>query len=180
MTATTIRQNESVPATYPDAPDNLSAAAAALPAAMIWQRIESYTSVRYTSRNVVWIVEGCGEWHPPLSPATVSTVEVWSGADEWETVELSSSPLGGYFLPASGPYRFTGTAGSGDVPPAVAEAYRRLAEYIAAKPGKPGATSESISAGSITIAHRRSASWLAQAMQNSGAGDLLRSYRRAA
>ena len=52
-----------------------------------------------------------------------------------------------------GPYRFIGTVGNGDVPAAVIEAFRRLAEYMAAKPGKPGATSEPITAGSISLSH---------------------------
>ena len=42
------------------------------------------------------------------------------------------------------------------VPDVVTEAFRRLAEYIAAKAGKAGATAENISAGSVSISHRRS------------------------
>jgi hypothetical protein len=178
--ATTIKQTESEPEDYPDAPDGLSTAAAALDAAMIWQRIEAYTAQRWTERAVTWIVEGCGEWVPPLSPAVITAVEVWSGANVWETATLTASPLGGYYLRASGPYRFTATVGDADVPAAVNEAFKRLAEYMAGKRGKAGASSESISAGSISLTHRRSASWMAEAMQNSGAGDLLRPYRRAA
>lgn len=178
MAATTIRQAETAPAEYPDAPYPMSAAAMALPPEMVWQRIESYVAHRWTERAVEWIVEGPGEWHPPLAPATISAVEVWSSADAWEAAELRPSPLGGYFLPASGPYRFTADVGGGDVPEAVMEAFRRLAEYMAAKPGKAGARSESVAAGSINISHSRSPSWMAQAMQNSGAGDLLRSLRR--
>jgi hypothetical protein len=179
---TTIKQTEGVPESFPDAPENLSAAAAALNPAMIWQRIEAYTSLRWSERTVTWVVEGPGEWSPPLSPATVETITVWSTAHEWDTAEIPASPVGGFYLPASGPYRFVGIVGDDDaeVPAIVLEAFRRLAEYMAAKPGKAGATSESISAGSITLAHRRSASWMAHAMQNSGAGDLLRPYRRAA
>lgn len=176
--ATTIKQAEAVPATYPDAPSGLSTAAAALDADMIWQRIEAYIAHRWTERAVVWTVEGCGEWVPPLTPATISTVESWQ-SEAWEAVTLSASPLGGYCLPG-GTYRFTGTVGSGDVPSAVLEAFRRLAEYMAGSKGKPGASSESLSAGSISLSHRRSPAWMAQAMQNSGAGDLLRSYRRVA
>ena len=41
------------------------------------------------------------------------TVEVWSRAGEYEAVELIPSPLGGYLLPCTGPYRFTGTVGEG-------------------------------------------------------------------
>jgi hypothetical protein len=180
--AATIKQIEAAPEDYPATPSGLSTAAAALDAAMIWQRIEAYTARRWTERTVTWIVEGCGEWVPPLSPAVVTTVDVWSGADVWETATLTASPLGGYYLRASGPYRFTATVGDddADVPAAVNEAFKRLAEYMAGKRGKAGASSESISAGSISLTHRRSASWMAEAMQNSGAGDLLRPYRRAA
>ena len=34
---------------------------------MVWQRIESYVAYRWTPRAVTWIVEGCGEWYPPLA-----------------------------------------------------------------------------------------------------------------
>lgn len=176
--AETIRQDEGVPAEYPDAPTNLSAAAAALDPAMIWQRIEAYIAHRWTPRDVSWVVEGCGEWHPPLTPVTVATLDIWR-SEAWETVTLSPSPLGGYCLPGGGPYRISGTVGDGEVPAAVLEAFRRLAEYMAAKPGKAGASSESISSGSISLSTRRSPDWMAQAMSNSGAGDLLRPYRRA-
>lgn len=177
--STTIKQIEGAPASYPDAPENLSTAAAALDPAMIWQRIESYIAHRFSERAVTWIVEGPGEWCPPLSPATITEIEIWTGS-AWEACEVPSAPLG-YVLPGHGPYRITGNAGDdeAEVPEVVVEAYRRLAEYSAARPGKAGATSESISAGSITLAHRRSASWMAQAMQNSGAADLLRPFRRA-
>jgi hypothetical protein len=156
----------------------LSTAAAALAPAVVWERIESYVAHRWAERDVEWVVEGPGEWHPPLAPATIATVEVWSSADEWETATLAPSPLGGYRLPASGPFRFSGTVGPAVVPATVNEAFKRLAEYMAAKPGKPGAKSESINAGSISIAHTRSESWMAGAMANSGAGDLLRPYRK--
>ncbi|MGE0749343.1 MAG: hypothetical protein AB7K64_02035 [Variibacter sp.] len=181
--ATTLKQTESAPATYPDAPAGLSTAAAALDAGMVWQRIEAYTAFRYSARAVTWIVEGPGGWVPPLTPATISDAEIWSrGSEAWETAIIAPTALGGYCLPCLGPFRFTATVGEDDaeVPAAVLEAFRRLAEYMAAKPGKPGAISESISAGSINLSHRRSASWMAEAMQNSGAADLLRSYRRAA
>jgi hypothetical protein len=174
--AVTIKQTEAAPEGWPDAPDNLSTAAAALSADMIWQRIEAYTAYRYTARTVTWIVEGPGGWQPPLAPATVSTVEIWQD-DAWAAVTLSPSPLGGYCLPGCGPYRFTASVGGGDVPANVLEAFRRLAEYMAAKPGKAGARQESVAAGSITISSTRDPAWLANAMQNSGAADLLRGLR---
>lgn len=177
--AETIRQTEGLPDLYPAAPDTLSTAAAALDEDFIWQRIEAYVAHRWSERSVEWIVEGCGDWQPPLSPATITAVSTWR-SDAWETVTLSPSPLGGYHLPG-GTYKFAGTVGDdeAEVPAAVLEAFRRLAEYVAAKAGKPGASSENISAGSISLSHRRDPAWMAQAIVNSGAGDLLRPYRRA-
>jgi hypothetical protein len=174
--ATTIRQVESAPENYPAAPSGLSAKASALDAAFLWQRIENYTAHRYTARAIVWVVEGCGGWTPPLSPATIETVEQWiSGA--WEEVVLSASPLGGYCLSAHGPYRFSGTVGGGTAPAIVNEAYRRLADYFACANIAPGIRDETIDGiGSTTF----DASAVARAMERSGAGDLLRSYRRAA
>lgn len=176
--AVTIQQNETASLTFPATPSPLSDSAAALAPAVIWQRIESYIVWRWTSRAVNWVVEGPGEWHPPLAPATISTVEVWSAADAWETATLNASPLGGYRLPCTGPYRFTGTVGAGDCPEVVKLAFIRLAEFMAAKPGKAGATRERIRAGSIDLWVDRSPAWIAMAMQSSGAGDLLRPFRR--
>jgi hypothetical protein len=175
--AITIKQTEGVPESYPDAPDGLSTAAAALDADMLWQRIEAYIAHRWSARDVTWIVEGPGEWVPPLAPTTIATVEIWDGTD-WDDCTPDASPLGGYVLTGCGPYRFTGTVGDGDIPAAVSEAFRRLAEYFAAKSSKPGTTSERVTAGSVTVEHSRSASWMAAAMQNSGAADLLRNFRR--
>jgi hypothetical protein len=174
--AVTIKQVESAPEAWPDAPAGLSTAATALNPDFIWQRIEAYTASRYTARDVTWIVEGPGGWQPPLTPATISTVEIWQD-DAWAAVTVAASPLGGYCLPGCGPYRFTASVGDGDVPANVNEAFRRLAEYMAAKPGKAGARQESVAAGSITISSTRDPAWLANAMQNSGAADLLRGLR---
>jgi hypothetical protein len=173
--AVTIGQTEAAPAAYPATPTGLSTAAAALDANMIWQRIESYVAHRWSERDVTWIVEGCGEWFPPLAPAVIVTVEIWR-ADAWETVTLSPSPIGGYVLPG-GSYRFIGIVGDDDaeIPAAVLEAFQRLAEYMAATAkGTPGTSRERVTAGSVTVDKSRSESWAAQAMANSGAGDLLR------
>jgi hypothetical protein len=147
--------------------------------AAIWQRIESYAAHRWTSRAVVWVAEGPGDWSPPLTPATIATVEKWTG-EAWTADMLAPSPLGGYVLAGCGPYRFSGTAGAGVtvVPEAVFEAFRRLAEYMAAR-GEAGVLSERASAGTITVEKTRAASYAARAMQLSGAGDLLRPFRSA-
>ena len=174
----TIKQTEAIPASYPATPSGLSAAATALDPDMIWARIESYIAHRWTDRQVIWIAEGSGEWVPPLTPATVTTIEVWE-ANAWSATVPLPSPLGGYELPGDGPYRITADVGSGTVPSGVETAFRRLAEYMAEVDPKPGASDYEVSIGSLEQSYRRSPTWLAKAMQNSGAADLLRPYRRA-
>jgi len=180
--AATIWQQEGVPAAYPDPPSGLSTAAAALDADMLWQRIEAWIAWRYSERTIQWVVEGCGDWRPLLAPATIATVERWTGTG-WEiTTELLASPLGGYQLPGEGPYRFTGTVGvnGAEVPAAVLEAFRRLAEYSVPDTDHiRGARSQSHTIPDVfTETLERSPAWIAMAMQNSGAADLLRNFRR--
>ena len=182
--AVTLKQVEAVPATYP-AVTGLSVAAAAIAPAMIWQRIESYIAYRWTARAVVWTVEGPGEWVPTLTPATITTVEVWE-SPAWVLAFPVASPLGGYDLASEGPYRVTGTVGAGTAPAGVLEAFRRLAEYSVEVTkdgmvsGHPSHTSHSTDIGdAIKESYTRSANWTARAMQLSGAADLLRAYRRA-
>jgi hypothetical protein len=184
MMAVTVQQLESEPSEYPELPEDfLSADAAAIDPAIVWERLEAWCAHRWAERDVSWVVEGPGEWVPPLTPVTIATVEVWSSADLWEAATLSPSPLGGYWLPASGPYRFTGTAGDAEPPAAVLEAFRRLAEYFAAAagddPSRAGSRSHEFSIGELRESVARSPSWVGMAMQNSGAADLLRQYRRA-
>jgi hypothetical protein len=168
--ATTIKQTEGAPSAYPTQSPAIELNDVA------WMRVEQWIAWRYTSRSVSWIVEGPGAWFPPLAPATITTVEIWL-AGAWSEVTLDASPLGGYMLTGEGPYRFTGTVGGGTVPANVWEAVKRLAAYLNTKAGKPGARSESVTAGSVSISSSRSPTWMAAAMQNSGAADLLRGYR---
>lgn len=175
--ATTIRQVETV-TTWPGAPGGLSDAAAALDPNALWQRIEAYTAHRYTARAVAWIVEGAGDWTPPLAAATITTTEVWDSG-EWVAATIAAGPYG-LCLPSDGPYRIEATVGGGTAPAAVAEAYRRLAEYLADTDERAGVSSYSVSmGGAIQESYDRAPQWVARAMQLSGAADLLRSYRRA-
>lgn len=172
---------EGTPDDYPAPPAGLSEAAAVFNAAVVWQRLEAWVSVRYTERDVEWIVEGCGEWAPPLTPTTIATTERWNG-DAWETVELPPSPLG-YRLDGVGPYRFTGVAGDddADVPAVVTEAFRRLVEYMAGADNedRPGARVHSTAVPDVfSETVERSPAWMALALANSGAADLLRTFRR--
>jgi hypothetical protein len=167
---TTIKQVEGVPVSYPTQSPAIELNDVA------WQRVEQWIAWRYTSRSVSWTVAGPGEWNPPLAPTTITTVEIWNGTG-WDNITPDASPLGGYVLPGHGPYRFTGTVGGGTVPANVWEAVKRLAAYLNTKGGKPGARSESVTAGSVSVSSSRSPTWMAAAMQNSGAADLLRGYR---
>jgi len=180
--AETLKQDEAVPASYPATPSGLSTAALAIAPAVIWARIEAYVSTRWTARAVVWTVAGPGDWEPLLTPATVSAVEQWTGS-AWAAVTLNPSPLGGYCL-NDATYRITAAVGGGTVPEAVNQAYRRLAEYSsdAGSPGptkgRSGASSVSLDLGEYKTSFDRAPTWLARAMSNSGAADLLRPYRR--
>lgn len=174
-----LKQIEETPDAYPDVPAGLSTAAAALSADAIWARIESYTAYRFTERDVTWIIEGTtgAIWAPPLTPVVSQMAEFWiDGA--WEPITLLDAPIG-ICLQGGGFYRVTAQVGAGDVPAPVNEAFRRLAEYLADDPGTAGASSTSVSIGPIEESLNRNPAWVARAMQYSGAGDLLRNYRRA-
>lgn len=173
-----LKRVEAVPVDYPAVPDGLSVAAAALDSDMLWARLESYIAHRWTARAVVWTVQGPGTWSPDLAPVTLATAEIWQSED-WSPVTLEASPLGGWLLPGVGIYRFAGAIDAGTVPAGVTEAFRRLAEYSAEDPGTHGASTYEVELGPIGLKYDRSPAWLAKAMQNSGAADLLRPYRRA-
>jgi len=181
--AVTIKQTEAAPASYP-AVSGLSDKAQALDAAALWQRIEAFTAWRWTEREVVWLVEGDGDWCPPLAPAEVTAEEVWDG-EAWVPATVYASPYGGYRLTTCGPFRFTAAVGGGEVPAAVSEAFRRLAEYSveigkdSLLSGHPAHTSHSAQIGqSVQETFDRPSTWAARAIHNSGAADLLRPYRR--
>jgi len=177
MLATTVLQNEDAPATWPAAPAGLSDEATTIDPAVIWQRLEGWVAYRWTPRAVTWVIDGPGAWSAPLTPATVSASYRWKG-DGWEDYTLPAGPFG-HDLPM-GQFKVVATVGGGDVPEPVAEAYRRLAEYIAETPDEHGASSYSLQIGSsISRSYDRNPAWQAKALQYSGAADLLRSYRRA-
>ncbi|WP_397544225.1 hypothetical protein [Roseovarius salis] len=173
-----LQRDEAVPASYPAIPSGLSMAAMMLNASALWARIETHTAHRFTTREVVWTVEGPGEFKPDLQPATITAREVWDGV-AWITANLSGGPLGGVLLAGAGPYRITADVGGGDVPAPVSEAYRRLAEYLAEDGNPAGASSYSYRLGDVEETTQRSPAHVARALQNSGAADLLRTFRRA-
>lgn len=177
-----LARNEDMPAAFPAVPVNLSEKAQALDSDMIWQRIEAYTAHRWSERQVIWIVQGPGCFVPDLTPATVTATEIWE-AGAWTDTVLSESWEGGHVLLGDGPYRFTATVGGGTPPPDAFEAFKRLAEYqsdYSNTAHEPGANSYSFKVGDgLQWDIQRNPAWMARAMQYSGAGDLLRNYRRA-
>jgi hypothetical protein len=177
--AVTVKEVEAIPASYPHVL-GLSTATLKLNQAALWQRIEAYCRMRWTVREVVWTVEGGGAWEAPLTPATLNAVEVWeSGA--WVECTPAASPWGGYDLPGDGPYRITADVGGGDVPAAVSEAFRRLAEYLTDATDRAGVSSYSVNmGGAIEESYQRNPAWVACALELSGAADLLRPYKRRA
>lgn len=180
MTVDILKQFEAVPAAYPVPPSGLSPDAAALDPDMLWARIEDYCAHRWTPREVVWTVLGDGgdQWHPPLTPVVSREGHVWRN-DVWVPLSLLDGPLG-IILPHDGTYRITAQVGGGNVPAPVSAAFTRLAEYSADIEERAGATDYSVNlGGAIQESYRRYPSWLARAMQYSGAADLLRPYRRA-
>ncbi|MTD99933.1 hypothetical protein GIY56_06520 [Paracoccus sp. YIM 132242] len=136
----------------------------------VWQRIEAYCSHRWTPRTVTWVVSGSGLFRPPLTPAVITKVEEWDGgvwterlvADEVRDVSLT---------------RITATVGTYDDPPAdVIQAATLLTEYTAESATRKG--HRSLTTGDITVSFNRDRRAMAQALQLSGAADLLRPYRR--
>lgn len=139
----------------------------------LWQRIEAYTRTRYTEREVIWIIEASEgeEWTPPLSPITSLIAEKWEGR-KWVAITLLEGPLG-LCISSDGKFRIRAKVGGGDVPPAVAEAYKRLHEYSRgiAEQFKGDAA---FMGSDVT----RPVNWAARSIQISGAADALRPYRR--
>lgn len=181
--AETIKQVEDVAAGdgYPAAPAGLSDKAQALNSDMIWARIESYIAHRFSVRPVVWLIEASAgdQWVPPLGPIVSWTAERWW--DEWTAVDLMQGPLG-LHMPSNGTFRIAAQIGVDEIPAPVAEAFRRLAEYYAggrSTVNEPGASNFDFKMDELQWSVQRNPAHMARAMQNSGAADLLRPYRRA-
>lgn len=145
--------------------------------AVAWQRVEHFIAWRFAARVVTWRVDSDGaDWQPPLRPVSAVTAKLWTGA-AFETVTLDLAP-DGWAMPC-GQYEVTATVGAGPVPPAVAAAVQRLAAYMAAGSTLPaGARSYSANVGQLSETITADPAAAARALQNSGAADLLRNFRR--
>lgn len=95
----------------------------------------------------------------------------------WAAISLEAGPLG-LRLPYDGTYRLTAQVGAGPVPAGVSEAFKRLAEYMAEDTGRAGVSNRSLRVGTaMEESYQRNPAWMARAIVNSGAADLLRPYR---
>ena len=128
--------------------------------------------------------------------------ECWdTSAQAWASVSLDVNPFGGVYIPEDGSiYRITATVGTGllsDLPQDVRCAFQRLHNYMSAGgissdldwndknvlTSAPGASKVSmqVSTGegsSASFDVDRSPRAIARALEYSGAGDLLRKYRK--
>ena len=197
-----LRETETIPTTWPEVA-GVSARAAAVDPAPIWQRIEAWIAYRWVNRQIVWVVDGIAdcEFRPPKGPVTSFTaLDVWTGT-AWDTAPLITGPLDGLIVPHDGTYRITARIGTGDPPASVLEAFRRLADYHGQVPlvQAPGASAYSatfqandtkngplvftfdgdVDGSSLnTLSATRDPKYIARAMQYSGAADMLRPYRK--
>lgn len=183
LLATTTRQIETDADSWPFPSFFADDKFAGLDAGVLWRRIEAYTSWRSTKRGVIWTVEGPGSWEPPLFPAKILSTKIWTPAvDGWSVVEdIPPGPMGRLWLSGAGPFQIIGEVGDNDavVPPPVMEAFRRLAEYWVGEASSFAGSSHTVeSVGLIRSEVYRDPAWMASAMQNSGAADLLRSFRK--
>lgn len=199
--AETIRTIEAFPEAWPELPANeLILAYSADTAAWAWQRIEAYCAHRWTPREVIWLVQGDGEWFPPIAPAVITQVESWEGGG-WRLTIPEASPFGRLCLWGDA-HRVTATVGADNPPPPVVlKAATRLINYLSQQIDRddpdlwatsmrwvvtpPDTISASDGAASVTRgaqtqeSYTRPADYIAKALQYSGAADLLRPYRRA-
>ncbi|MEM9714934.1 MAG: hypothetical protein AAF826_00300 [Pseudomonadota bacterium] len=173
-----IKQTEAAPDNYPGLPSGLSAMAAALDTDALWARIESHITYRFTARELVWVIEGLkgDDWTPPLASVVSQVAQKWDGG-AWVSVALQDGPLG-LCLPSDGLFKVAAQVGAGPVPAPVSEAFRRLAEYLADDGDQAGVSEYSFWIAEMSESFKRNAAWTAKALQDSGAADMLRPYRR--
>lgn len=175
-----LKQVEGMPTFYPPV-TGLSPEALALNQDALWQRLEAYVAWRWSPRLVTWTVSGEAgqQWSAPLAPISDHAAKGWDNG-AWQTRDILEGPMG-LIIPHRGSWRISATVGDDvPLPEAVGEAFRRLAEFAAAQTGgMPGASSYSINIGQLSESWSMAPAFMARALDNSGAADLLRPYRRA-
>ncbi len=147
-----------------------------------WQRVQGWIAYRWNVRACVFVVEGPGDWIAPLQPFTATVREQWID-NAWVSVTLAPTALGGFVFDAVGPYRITGNLGTANAPPEVVrQAVFRLGKYLEAVDSTPAgertASGYKMDVGGLSVSRDRNPNWIARALQQSGAGDLLRPWRK--
>lgn len=162
MTSQFVMSETEISVTYPDAPNDDP---------VIWDRLESWCNYRWSETVMEFVVDPPCEidWVPPYAPFVVDLVNGEAATPD---------ALGSVKLAEKSTVRATI---GGAVPSAtVLAAYQRLAEYMAATDAAPKGTSRySISIGDVSESYSRRSDHMGHAMQNSGAADLLRKFRKA-
>ncbi|SLN10775.1 hypothetical protein PSJ8397_00042 [Pseudooctadecabacter jejudonensis] len=180
---TVIEQEEISTAVYPDAPDGLSDAAAALSKEIVWDRLEQFTNYKIGQRSIQFRVcsnRGQPWWIPAERPFEITGILIADTTlDDYVATPVRPRADGAVNLEGKAAL-VTATVGLATAPPLFLEAYKRLAEYFAASQiGPEGVTRYSLSVGpDITEGYSKQATHTAKAMVNSGAADLLRKYRK--
>lgn len=170
-----ITQFEAAPAEYP-AVDGVTGDLLAT----CWQRIEHFISRRWGVRSVVWtLTSDGGEWKPPLGPL-IAVSEAFRWCDgAWQPCTIKRGPFG--LLLPPGHIQIDASVGtvSLTLPASVEKAVERLASYLEAESAVPaGARSYRATVGQLSESISADPAQAAKALQNSGAADLLRPYRR--
>lgn len=139
--------------------------------AAVWARFETWCrGFRWGQREIVWIVDNPGAFHPPVQPAALTKSELWDGA-AWVETAGESWPRGVCYT--LGTWRLTYNVGAPTARPEVVEAATRYADYVAQV--KAEAAAVSVRDGDFSV--QRSENAMARALELSGAADLLRAYR---
>lgn len=150
-------------------------------AAIAWRRVEGWIGWRWGVRPVAFVLEGAGEWAPPLVPLAEPVAATWC-AGAWAAITPPAGPLGGFLFDTVGPHRVEALLGSAEPPPEmVREAVRRLAHYnteLAGQAAELASTRRTSIAGALDIESTADPRLLARALTYSGAADLLRPWRK--
>ena len=171
LTSRYIESETEISVEYPAKPSGLSTDAEAIDAAVIWDRLEAFTNYRWSTTEIEFVVNPDHEiqWKPPYVPFGILEVNGEpADPDTFGAVTLRNRS------------KVLVTIGGATPSPTVNKAYRRLAEYFAVRDDMPaGAQRYSVNIGDISETISKRSDHMARAMQNSGAADLLRKYKKA-
>jgi len=162
MTSLFIESETEISTTYPDAPNDDP---------VIWDRLEAFCNFRWSETVMEFVVNPPCEiqWQPPYEPFTVDLVNGEAATpDDFGAVTLREKS------------KVRATIGGATPSATVLKAYERLADYMAATDDAPGGTSRySVTIGDLSESWSRHPDYMARAIHNSGAADLLRKFKKA-